>query len=224
MNCQYKDAIDRTRQHVRNVLGCESTGHDWWHIQRVYDLAMHIANEETKFGSQVDLFVVQLSALLHDIADWKFQNGDESIGPQKAREWLTSIGVDASVSTHVSQIIKSISFKGAGVDDSMSTIEGSIVQDADRLDALGAIGIARCFATGAKLGNTVHNPETLPTIHKTADEYKSVRSSSVNHFYEKLFLLRDRMKTSTGKRLAEDRHNYMENYIERFLSEWNGEI
>ncbi len=219
---QPADIIQRTEQYVREVLGHDNTGHDWWHTKRVHNLSLHIAEEEAKKGGRVDLFVVQLAALLHDIADWKFQNGDDLAGPQKALEWLTSLDTDKNAISHVCQIIEGISFKGAGVSDAMPTIEGAIVQDADRLDALGAVGIARCFATGVKLGNIIHDPETSPTMHKTVEEYKKLRSTSVNHFYEKLFLLKGRMKTEPGRKLAEKRHHYMEVFIERFLAEWNG--
>jgi uncharacterized protein len=221
---QQSDVIQKTEQYVRELLSGDKTGHDWWHTKRVHNVSLHIAEEETKIGTNVNIFVVQLAALLHDIADWKFQNGDESVGPQKAMKWLESIGVDKNTSSHVCQIIKDISFKGAGVSDDMPTTEGAIVQDADRLDALGATGIARCFATGTKLGNTIYDPEIFPTIHNTVYEYKKLRSTSINHFYEKLFLLKDRMKTNTGKKLAEERHHYMEMFIQRFLSEWNGEL
>lgn len=217
-----KEIIQRTEQHVRKMLQGEKTGHDWWHTKRVFSTAQSIAREEIAKGEKIDQIVVQLAALLHDIADWKFHNGDDSVGPQKARQWLESAGVDEKIGSHVCKIIKDISFKGAGVNDAMSTIEGAIVQDADRLDALGAIGIARCFATGVKVGNTLHEPEIPPVMHKTADEYKKLRSSSINHFYEKLFLLKDRMKTRTGKELAEKRHRYMEDFVERFLHEWDG--
>lgn len=216
------NVINKTIQHVRQILEGENTGHDWWHTKRVFDLSLRIAKEESKNGVKVDMFIVQLAALLHDIADWKFQGGNESVGPQKAREWLKSIDVDEAIISHVCQIIEGVSFKGAGVSDQLSTIEGAIVQDADRLDALGAIGIARCFATGTKLGNTIHNPEIQPTIHKTVEEYKKFRSTSINHFHEKLFLLKDRMKTNTGRHLAEARHAYMEAFVQQFLCEWNG--
>lgn len=221
---QQTDIIKKTEQHVRGLLSADKTGHDWWHSKRVHDLSLCIAGEEIKNGAQVDLFVVQLAALLHDIADWKFHDGDESAGPQKARKWLQSINADDNIVSHVAQIIEKISFKGAAVFDAMPTIEGAIVQDADRLDALGAVGIARCFATGVKLGNTIHDPEVAPALHKTAEEYKNIRSTSINHFYEKLFLLKDRMKTNAGKRLAKERHHYMEAFIERFLCEWNGKM
>lgn len=221
---QLSNVIERTEHYVRETLFNESTGHDWWHIKRVYNLALHIAGEEKKSGGQIDSVVVQLAVLLHDIADWKFQNGNDLIGSQKAREWLMSVNTDENTVSHVCQIIEKISFKGAGVSDNMPTIEGAIVQDADRLDALGAIGIARCFAAGVKLGNAIHDPDTSPTIHKTVEDYKKFRSTSINHFYEKLFLLKDRMKTKAGRSLAEERHHYMEKFIERFFSEWVGRI
>lgn len=221
---QEEHVVEKTRQFVLQILDGENTGHDWWHVKRVFDLSLHIAEEEIKNGSKVDMFVIQLAALLHDIADWKFQGGNESVGPQKAREWLGSINVNEDIISHVCQIIEGLSFKGAGVSDLLPTIEGSIVQDADRLDALGAIGIARCFATGTKLGNTIHNPEIQPKMHKSVDEYKKLRSTSINHFHEKLFLLKNRMKTNTGRQLAEKRHHYMETFLKQFLCEWDGKV
>lgn len=221
-NMKQDDIIQKTEEYVRKTLAGDTTGHDWWHTKRVYNVSMRIAEEETKAGARIDFIVVQLAALLHDIADWKFEGGDEEACPKKAMEWLTSININKNIASHVCDIIKEIPFKGAGVSDDMSTIEGAIIQDADRLDALGAIGAARCFATGTKLGNIIHDPDIPSVMHKTAEEYKKLRSTSVNHFYEKLFLLKDRMKTNTGKRLAEERHKYMEKFIEQFQREWDG--
>ncbi len=211
--------IQKTAQFVREHLEGESTGHDWWHTYRVWKMALRIANEE----KDVDLFVVQLAALLHDIADWKFHGGDESIGVKLAREWLEKLEVDEKTINHVCEIIKEVSFKGAGVKSKPRTKEGMIVQDADRLDALGAIGIARCFATGAKLNQEIYNPEIKPKFHKTFEEYKNSKTTSINHFYEKLLLLKDLMNTETARRIAEGRHKFMEEFIDRFFREWNGE-
>lgn len=218
-----KDIIQKTEKHIHKILGNDVTGHDWWHTKRVRGTALRIAKQERKTGARVDLFVIHLAALLHDIADWKFHGGDEKIGPQKAMGWLKSLKVDDKTARQVGGIIKEVSFKGALTGDAASTIEGMIVQDADRLDALGAIGIARCFATGAKLGNMIHDPASRPAIRKTAQDYKKLRSTSVNHFYEKLFLLKGRMKTKTAMRLAAKKHKFMKIFIEQFLSEWDGE-
>lgn len=216
--------IEKTEVYVRETLSGDTTGHDWWHTERVCNTALHIAEEEAKSGVRVDFLVVRLAALLHDIADWKFDGNDELAGSKKAISWLTSLNIDKNIAAHVCDIIEEISFKGVGVSDGVSTLESAIVQDADRLDALGAVGVARCFATGSKLGNIIHNPATPPAIHKTVEEYKKLRSTSINHFYEKLFLLKDRMKTNTGKRLAEKRHKYMEEFIEQFLLECSGMV
>lgn len=219
---QENDIIQKTEEYVRETLAGDTTGHDWWHTKRVYNVSIRIAEEETKSGARINFLIVQLAAFLHDIADWKFEGGDENAGTKKAMKWLTFININKNTASRVCDIIKEISFKGAGVSDIPSTIEGAIVQDADRLDALGAIGAARCFATGTKLGNTIHDPDIPPAMHKTAEEYKKLRSTSVNHFYEKLFLLKERMKTKTGKRFAEKKHKYMEKFIEQFLREWDG--
>ncbi len=182
-------------------------------------MALKIARNE----GDVDTFVVQLGALLHDIADWKFHGGDESVGIEVARKWLEKLGVDEQTIEHVCRIIETVSFKGAGVSSKPDSKEGMIVQDADRLDALGAIGIARCFATGAKLNREIHNPEKKPVFHRDFDSYKNSNSTSINHFYEKLLLLKDRMNTLTAKQIAEERHKFMEQFLERFFKEWEGE-
>lgn len=207
-----------TSQYIRKKLEGEGSGHDWWHIYRVWNLAKLIGRDE-----QADLFVVELAALLHDIADWKFYGGDEEIGPRLAREWLEKQRVDEQVIEQVCDIIVGISFKGAGVATKLKTIEGQVVQDADRLDALGAIGIARCFAYGGHKGREIYNPNIKPQKHQTSEEYKKSSSPSVNHFYEKLLLLKDLMNTNAGKRFAEKRHKFMELYLKEFYSEWRGE-
>lgn len=213
------EIVRQTAEHVRVVLATEATGHDWWHIHRVWKLAQRIAQAE----GQIDPFVVELAALLHDIADWKFCGGDESVGPRVAREWLEGLHVEAAVIEHVCAIIKNISFKGAGVASCMATREGMIVQDADRLDAMGAIGIARCFAYGGYKQRVLYDPEVKPVLHTTAQAYKTNNSNSINHFYEKLLLLKERMNTATGRALAQHRHEVMEQFLEQFLNEWNGQ-
>jgi len=211
-----EDIIKQTAEFVKEHLGREVTGHDWWHTERVWKLALRIAREE----KDVDLFVVQLAALLHDIADWKFHGGDITVGPKLAEEWLKKLQVEEDIISHVCEIIKEMCFKGAGVKTQMRTKEGMIVQDADRLDAMGAIGIARCFATGAKLNREIYNPEIKPKLHKTFEEYKKAESPSINHFYEKLLLLKDLMNTKTAKKVAEKRHKFMKQFLDRFFKEW----
>jgi uncharacterized protein len=168
--------------------------------------------------------VVELAALLHDIADWKFHGGDDTIGPKVARELLSQYGASQKVIDHVCDIIASMSFKGAGVETYMQTIEGKVVQDADRLDALGAIGIARAFAFGGHQNRPIHNPEQKPTLHLTKEEYFQSAGPTVNHFYEKLLLLKDRMNTTLGRAIAHDRHQFMKAYLNRFFQEWEGDL
>jgi uncharacterized protein len=209
--------LQQTQEYVRKTLEGDGTGHDWWHIYRVLQNAVRIGQEEG-----TDLFVVQLAALLHDIADWKFHSGDETAGPRAARVWLEKLGVEEEIITHVCDIIARVSFKGAGVASAMHTKEGKVVQDADRLDALGAIGIARCFAYGGSKQREIHNPNVKPTMHQTFDDYKKSQGTSFNHFHEKLLLLKDRMNTTAGKKLAEERHKFMEKFLDRFSKEWEG--
>ncbi|MBI2147445.1 HD domain-containing protein [Candidatus Woesearchaeota archaeon] len=209
--------IQQTAEHIRQKLSGDSSGHDWWHIYRVWTLAVRIGQEE-----KADLFVVQLAALLHDIADWKFHGGDDTVGPRLAREWLESLHVDELVISHVCQIIKDMSFKGAGVSTLMKTVEGKIVQDADRLDALGAVGIARTFAYGGRKNRLIYDPGIPPEKHASFEQYKNSTGPTINHFYEKLLLLKGLMNTSTAKKIAEERHRVMEEFLDAFLKEWDG--
>lgn len=209
--------VTRTAEHVRGLLEGEGSGHDWWHIRRVWTSALAIGRAE-----QAALFVVQLAALLHDIGDWKFHNGDESVGPRMAREWLAGLGVDIATIANVCGIIEGISFKGAGTTSKMKTLEGMVTQDADRLDAIGAIGIARAFAYGGFKQREIHNPSVAPERHASFEEYKKSTGPTINHFYEKLLLLKDLMNTPTARRMAEGRHQFMEEYLKRFLDEWDG--
>ncbi|MFP8487663.1 HD domain-containing protein [Gracilimonas sp. Q87] len=211
------EALTKTETYVRQKLEGEGSGHDWWHIHRVRNTALKLAEKE-----QADLFIVELAALLHDIADHKFHEGDEKIGPATARKWLEHLDVREPVIKHVCDIIGDVSFKGAEVETPMKTVEGKVVQDADRLDALGAIGIARAFAYGGYKERELYNPEVSPEPHHSFEEYKSSIGPTLNHFYEKLFLLKDRMNTDTGRRLAEKRHHFMKEYVNRFLAEWKG--
>ncbi|REK15939.1 MAG: HD domain-containing protein [Planctomycetota bacterium] len=212
-----EDVLARTRQHVQEVLGEESTGHDWWHIERVCTTALAIAR-----GEGADPFGVGLAALLHDIADWKFHDGDASVGPQRARAWLEGLGVEGGIVDEVCETIACVSFKGAGVETPVPTLAGRIVQDADRLDALGAIGIARTFAYGGHKGQPLHDPRMEPQQHATFAEYQQKRTTSINHFHEKLLLLKDRMNTETGRALAAGRHAFMEAFLEQFADECAG--
>ena len=212
-----QEIIDKTKNYVKNKFEGEGSGHDWWHIYRVWKTAIYIAKEE-----KADLFIVELAALLHDIADWKFHEGDDSIGPKKARSWLESINVEEKTISQVCNIIQNISFKGAKVNNLMETKEGKIVQDADRLDAIGAIGIGRTFAYGGHKNREMYNPYIKPEMHETPEQYKNSNGPSINHFYEKLLLLKDLMNTETGKKIAESRHQFMEYFLERFFKEWEG--
>jgi uncharacterized protein len=209
------EIIECTIDFVKDKLKTDCSGHDWWHVYRVWKLSKQIAKKE---GGK--LFIIELGALLHDIADWKFHDGSVEYGATLAQEFLSKKGLGQETVLHVQEIIRHISFKGAGVQAEMETLEGKIVQDADRLDALGAIGIARTFAYGGHAGNPLYEPDIKPTFHNSFEEYKNKNSSTINHFYEKLFLLKDRMNTKTGKNIALDRHEYMESFIDKFMSEW----
>ncbi|MCX2739226.1 HD domain-containing protein [Pontibacter anaerobius] len=212
-----EETIGAAAKYVQEMLSGEGSGHDWWHIQRVWTNARYIARQE-----QADLYVVELAALLHDIGDHKFHNGDETVGPRMAREWLEQHSVEEAVILHVCDIIKSLSFKGAGTSSAMPTLEGRIVQDADRLDAIGAIGIARTFAYGGHKNREMYNPSINPILHDSFEAYKSSTAPTINHFYEKLLLLKDRMHTDTAKSMAQQRHQYMEDFLEQFYAEWEG--
>lgn len=213
------EIISKTETYVRQKLEGEGSGHDWWHIHRVRNTALKLGQEE-----KADLFVAELTALLHDIADHKFHGGDEEIGPATARNWLGNLNTNETVIDHVTQIIRDVSFKGAEVETPMKTIEGKVVQDADRLDAIGAIGIARAFAYGGHKGRELHNPDIKPESHDTFDSYKKSTGPTINHFYEKLFLLKDRMNTASGRKIAEERHEFMQEFVDRFLKEWDGKL
>lgn len=212
------EVISKTVEYVKAKLSEDlSAGHDWWHVYRVWRNAKYIAGIE-----KADSFVVELAALLHDIADWKFNNGDETIGGKVAREWLESLVLDKEIINHVCEIIDNSSFKGAGVENKIKTLEGKILQDADRLDAIGAIGVARAFAYGGSKKSEMYNPDIKPEFHSTSEQYKNNKSSTINHFYEKLLLLKDLMNTETAKKMAEDKHKFMELFISEFMSEWKG--
>jgi uncharacterized protein len=209
--------IDRTAQYVQSTLSGEGSGHDWWHTHRVWTTAKRIGKAEG-----ADLLVVELAALLHDIADWKAHDGDSTVGPRMARDWLTFLDLDRGVVEHVCRIVADISFKGAGVEQPKLSLEGKAVQDADRLDAIGAIGIARAFAYGGAKGRLIYDPALKPADHRTAEAYLNTSGTTINHFYEKLLLLKDRMNTATGRAIAEKRHPFMEAFLRRFCEEWEG--
>lgn len=210
--------VDRVAHHIQAKFAGEGSGHDWHHINRVRRLAKQIAAAE-----RANQGVAELAALVHDIADWKFHDGDDSVGPREAERLLREEGAEPDVIAQVVDIVATISFKGAGVQTAMRTLEGKCVQDADRLDAIGAIGIARCFAYGGHAGRLMYDPNEPPVMHATAEAYKASKGHSLNHFYEKLFLLKERMNTPTGLVLAEERHQFMEEYVRRFLDEWGTE-
>ncbi|MCK0155812.1 HD domain-containing protein [Cellulophaga sp. F20128] len=216
------EIIIKTKAFVQKTLKGAEGGHDWFHIERVYNNTMLIAKEE-----QVDLLVVSLGALLHDIADPKFHNGDETIGPKMATTFLKSLAVDDKVIAHVVQIINHISYKSSLGDAAtipFTSIELKVVQDADRLDAIGAIGIARAFNYGGFKNRGMYNPAIPPNHSMTKEEYKKSTAPTINHFYEKLLLLKNKMNTSTGQKLAQGRHQYMEAFLAQFYDEWNGKI
>ncbi|WP_415060552.1 HD domain-containing protein [Flavobacterium sp.] len=210
--------IDKTILFVKHQLQNAEGGHDWFHIERVYKNAVLIAQEEV-----CDVTVVKLGALLHDIADSKFHDGDEEIGPKMARTFLESENVSEEIIEHVVQIIQNISFKGGNFEKTFSSKELEIVQDADRLDALGAIGIARTFNYGGFKNRALYNPSIAPKLNMSKEEYKNSDSPTLNHFYEKLLLLKDKMNTETGKKLAQERHRFMETFLSQFYAEWEGE-
>ena len=211
------EVLARTEAHVREAMSGEGTGHDWWHVHRVRRTALRLARDEG-----ADPYVVELAALLHDLADHKFHGGDETAGPRAARAWLHSLGADAETVDHVCAIVAGVSFKGAGVATPMPTAEGRVVQDADRLDAIGAIGIARAFAYGGSRGRPLHEPDAVPEAHASFDAYKAGAGATTAHFHEKLLLLRDHLHTAAARRVAEGRHRFMEDFLARFHAEWEG--
>jgi len=208
--------IQKTEQFVKTQLANAEGGHDWWHIYRVWKLAKHIAKKE-----KVNSLVIDLGALLHDIADAKFYGGNEEVGPKVSRDFLESIEIDKKTIDHIDKIIRNISFKNSK-EQKFRSLELDIIQDADRLDAIGAIGIARAFNFGGFKNRPLYHPEIEPNMNMSKTEYKKSLSPTVNHFYEKLFLLKDLMNTKTGKKMAEERHRFMKTYLDRFYKEWKG--
>lgn len=212
-----QNIISQTINFVKTTLASAEAGHDWFHIERVYKTAQHINTRE-----KADDLIVALAALLHDIADSKFNGGDEEIGPRKAGDFLTGIGVQPEIINEVKLIIKNLSFKASLGEVSYSSKELNVVQDADRLDAIGAIGIARAFTYGGYKNRVLYDPEIKPNLNMTKEEYKNTTAPTINHFYEKLLLLKDLMRTETGKKMAQQRHNFMLSYLDQFYAEWEG--
>lgn len=214
--------IDKTIDHVKQLLYNDGSGHDWWHIYRVWNNAKSIAKQYPN----ADHTVIELTALLHDIADWKDHDGDEEIGPNTAMEWLKNFKeISADQRNQICHIIRHMSFKGANVEEVTLSLEGQIVQDADRLDAIGAVGIARTFSFGGSRGNLMHDPTIKPANHSDKESYYASGSAgtTINHFYEKLLLLKDRMNTEEGKKIATERHEYMQGFLNQFYHEWAGD-
>lgn len=209
--------VNQVKLEVQKQLQGSESGHDWFHIQRVYNNAVYIAQRE----GPCDKLVVELIALLHDIADSKFHKGDETVGPRKAREILQALKTPENIIDKVVQGIENISFKGGNFKPEYKFKELDIVQDADRLDAIGAIGIARTFNYGGFVNNTIHDPDQEPVFNMSREQYKKHKGTTVNHFYEKLFKLKDLMNTQTGKELALKRHQFMQNFLSEFYSEWD---
>ncbi len=213
-----EQVILNTIHFVKKTLEGAEGGHDWFHIERVYKNALLISENE-----KVDGFIVQLGALLHDIADAKFYDGDEAIGPKKAREFLKKQFVDEDIIIHVENIILFISYKcSLDISKKFTSPELDVIQDADRLDAIGAIGIARCFNYGGFKNRSLYDPAIEPNLEMTKEQYKKSTTPTINHFYEKLLLLKDKMNTKTGQLLAKERHRYMEGFLQQFYEEWNG--
>lgn len=214
---EQQNLLQQVAEEVKSRLVEAESGHDWWHIVRVRNTAQQLAQAEG-----ADEFLVDLGALLHDIADWKFHAGDDTQGSVVTHELLGKLGVEKNIVEQVAQIVDHVSYKGAGVETPQLSVEGKVVQDADRLDALGAIGIARAFAYGGFRNRPMYDPDHKPTLHKTKQEYFQNKGTTINHFYEKLLLLKDRMNTQAGKQLAAERHRFLEEFLDRFYTEWEG--
>jgi len=212
------NVIELTRQFAQNHFDGDASGHDWWHVHRVWQMAKKIAASE---GADVPL--VEIAALLHDVADWKLSEGGEEAGMRQVQDFLDN-KLPTDQVEKVCSIISQVSFKGAGVDTPVDSLEGQCVQDADRLDAIGAMGIARAFAYGGHHGRLIHHPDHDPELHDSFEAYKKNKGPSINHFYEKLLLLKERMHTNTAKKIAEERHRFMQQYLDQFFKEWEGEL
>lgn len=212
------EIIQKTADFIAGEFESEGSGHDWFHINRVRKMAIRIGSEE---GS--DLFITEMAALLHDLDDWKI-TGSESHLPEKAKKWLFDLNVEAAISFRILNVIDEVSYRGAGVETPVKSLEAAVVQDADRLDAIGAIGIARTFAYGGHKNRLIYDPAVAPVMHDDFQSYKKSTAPTINHFFEKLLLLKDRMNTKTAKLIADKRHRFMENYLEQFFDEWGAKI
>lgn len=217
MTADQNRIISNTKNFVKKTLENAEGGHDWFHIWRVYKNAQHIAKTES-----VNSFVVELAALLHDIADAKFHNGDENLGAQKTEKFLTQQDLDSEILMHVVKIVQNVSFKGGHNNSDFDSKELQVVQDADRLDAIGAIGIARAFNYGGFKNRKIYDPEVSPTTYETTEAYRRSDAPTINHFYEKLLLLKDQMHTTSARKIAEERHEFMKNFLAQFYAEWDG--
>jgi len=214
-----EEIIKKTAQYIEKTFVNSHSGHDWWHMWRVWQNAKLIGKTE-----KVDMFIVEMGALLHDISDWKFNSKEDSESGTQARQWLQQFNLDRKTIDHICDIVATVSFKGASSTVEMKTTEGKVVRDADRLDAIGAMGIARAFAYGGSQNRLMHNPHEKPKKHHTTQDYVKSTSSTINHFYEKLLLLKNLMNTESAKRIAENRHKFMEDFLREFYSEWSGKI
>lgn len=210
--------IANTISFVKEKIDSDSSGHDWWHTYRVWINAKNIME-----GESVDFFVVELAALLHDIADYKLNNNDMTLSDKIVTAWLKRQSVEQKTIKRVCCIINEINFRGANVKTALSSLEAKIVQDADRLDAIGAIGIARAFSFGGYFKQKLYDPDKKPNLHNSFEEYKKRETTGINHFYEKLLLLKDLMNTDKAKHIAIERHQYMKSFLERFFQEIKGE-
>lgn len=210
------EIIKKTTEYIKQEFSDDSSGHDWWHIYRVWKNAVTLCELE-----KADLFIVELAALLHDLDDWKF-NESEDETPRRAKAWMESCGVEPHAIEQVCGIIMNVSYKGAHVENKMKSLEGFIVQDADRLDAIGAIGIGRAFAYGGYKNRPLYDPDSPPKLHDSFDQYKNSKSATINHFYEKLLLLKGMMNTTAAKQIAEERHEVMVQFLDQFMREWEG--
>jgi uncharacterized protein len=215
-----RQLISKTADFIKDKFSTESSGHDWWHMYRVWQLSKHIASKE----GGADMLVVELAALLHDIEDHKMHGGDSEVGALAARKWLEQNKLDSKVIAHIEDIVRHISFKSAKIKNPLDTLEGKIVHDADKLDSIGAIGIARVFAFGGAYGRLIYSPDIKLVKDYTYKKTNASNSTAVHHFYEKLLLLKDRMFTDTGRQMAERRHKFMEQYLEEFYDEWDGKV
>ncbi len=214
-----KEIIAKTEHFMVSEFRTEGSGHDWFHVDRVRKMALRIGTPEG-----CDLFVTEMAALLHDLDDWKLTGSwrmeSGTSGASRAEKWLAELEVEPVTSGHILRIIEEVSYKGAGTETPVSSKEAAVVQDADRLDAMGAIGIARTFAYGGNKSRLIYDPSVEPVMHGDFQSYRKSTAPTINHFYEKLLLLKDRMNTTTAGRIAEERHQFMEVYLRQFKEEW----